>query len=57
MRINDNNKKNNYISNNNSLYNTQSTFYKSNEKQNLRKSYFSPEKIQMNNYNKNIYFY
>ena len=57
MRINDNNKKNNYISNNNSLYNTQSTFYKSNEKQNLRKSYFSPEKIQINNYNKNIYFY
>ena len=57
MRINDNNMKNNYISNNNSLYNTQSTFYKSNEKQNLRKRYLSPEKIQMNNYNKTIYFY
>ena len=56
-KYNNYNKHNNYLSDRNSLYNTQSTFYKSNEKQNLRKSYFSPEKIQMNNNNKNIYFY
>jgi chromosome segregation ATPase len=43
------NTKNNYLSNSNSLYNTQSTFYKSSEKQNLRKRIFTPEKIKINN--------
>ena len=49
--------KNNYLSNNNSLYNTQSTFYKSNEKENFKKGIFSPEKNVMNNYNNKTYFY
>lgn len=55
--INDNNKKDNYISNNNSLYNTQSTFYKSNEKQNIRKYIFTPEKNNVNTYERKTYFY
>ena len=55
--INEYNIKNNYLSNSNSMYNTQSTFYKSSEKQNLRKRIFTPEKINMNNYNQKTYFY
>ena len=55
--INEYNIKNNYLSNSNSMYNTQSTFYKSSEKQNLRKRIFTPEKIKMNNYNQKTYFY
>ena len=51
------NKSNKINNNNNSLYNTQSTFYKSNEKQKQRMYYFTPEKIHINNNNKNIYFY
>ena len=47
--VNEYNIKNNYLSNSNSMYNTQSTFYKSSEKQNLRKRIFTPEKINMNN--------
>ena len=64
-KININNNKNEFKvnSNNNSLYNTQSTFYKSNEKNILQKSFFSPEKKDIHNYNfdynynDNIYFY
>ena len=37
--------------------NTQSTFYKSNKKRNVKKSFFTPEKIKINNSNKNIKFY
>ncbi len=55
--INEYNIKNNYLSKSNSMYNTQSTFYKSSEKQNLRKRIFTPEKINMNNYNQKTYFY
>ena len=55
--VNEYNIKNNYLSNSNSMYNTQSTFYKSSEKQNLRKRIFTPEKIKMNNYNQKTYFY
>ena len=55
--VNEYNIKNNYLSNSNSMYNTQSTFYKSSEKQNLRKRIFTPEKINMNNYNQKTYFY
>ena len=55
--INEYNIKNNYLSNSNSMYNTQSTFYKSSEKKNLRKRIFTPEKINMNNYNQKTYFY
>ena len=55
--INEYNIKNNYLSNSNSMYNTQSTFYKSSEKQNLRKRIFTPEKINMNKYNQKTYFY
>ena len=55
--INEYNINNNYLSNSNSMYNTQSTFYKSSEKQNLRKRIFTPEKINMNNYNQKTYFY
>ena len=51
------NRNNNYSSNNNSLHNTQSTFYKSNEKQNLMKGIFPTEKMYLNNYNNNINFY
>ena len=51
------NTKNNYLSNSNSLYNTQSTFYKSSEKHNLRKRIFTPEKIKINNYNQRTYYY
>ena len=54
---NDDIKKDNYISNNNSLYNTQSTFYKSNEKQNIRKYIFTPEKNNVNTYERKTYFY
>ena len=56
-RINEYNIKNNYLSNSNSMYNTQSTFYKSSEKQNLRKRIFTPDKINMNNYKQKTYFY
>ena len=55
--INEFNIKNNYLSNSNSMYNTQSTFYKSSEKQNLRKRIFTPDKINMNNYKQKTYFY
>lgn len=55
--VNEYNIKNNYLSNSNSMYNTQSTFYKSSEKQNLRKRIFTPEKTNMNNYNQKTYFY
>ena len=51
------NKKNSFNSNRNSLYNTQSTFYKSNEKQQQRTYFYSPDKIQNDNYDKKIYFY
>ena len=51
------NKKNKYYSNSNSLFNTQSTFYKSNEKQNQRAYYYTPEKMHINSNNKKIYFY
>lgn len=51
------NKKNKYYSNSNSLFNTQSTFYKSNEKQQQRTYHFTPEKIHINSNNKKIYFY
>ena len=37
--------------------NTQSTFYKSNKKRNVKKSFFTPEKIKINNSNKNLKFY
>ena len=57
LNVNEYNIKNNYLSNSNSMYNTQSTFYKSSEKQNLRKRIFTPEKINMNNYNQKTYFY
>ena len=51
------NKKNNYLSNSNSLYNTASTFYQSGEKQNLIKSYFTPpETILMNDYTNKMYY-
>jgi hypothetical protein len=55
--VNEYNIKNNYLSNSNSMYNTQSTFYKSSEKQNLRKRIFTPEKIKINNYNQRTYYY
>ena len=51
------NKKNKYYSNSNSLFNTQSTFYKSNEKQNQRAYNYTPEKMHINSNNKKIYFY
>ena len=51
------NKKDSFNSNRNSLYNTQSTFYKSNEKQQQRTYFYSPDKIQNDNYDKKIYFY
>ena len=51
------NKKNKYYSNSNSLFNTQSTFYKSNEKKNQRAYYYTPEKMHINSNNKKIYFY
>ena len=51
------NKKNNYLSNSNSLYNTASTFYQSSEKHNLIKSYFTPpETILMNDYTNKMYY-
>ena len=51
------NKKNNYLSNSNSLYNTASTFYQSGEKHNLIKSYFTPpETILMNDYTNKMYY-
>jgi hypothetical protein len=37
-------------SDDNTLMNTQSTYYKSNEKRNLRKNIFTPEKIKLNTY-------
>ena len=37
-------------SDDNTLMNTQSTYYKSNEKRNLRKKVFTPEKIRLNTY-------
>ena len=51
------NKKDSFNSNRNSLYNTQSTFYKSNEKQQQRTYFYPPDKIQNDNYDKKIYFY
>ena len=49
----------NYSSSNdeNILGNTQSTYYKTNEKRKLRKNIFTPEKIKINNYNKKLNFY
>ena len=44
------NKDINYLSDRNSLYNTQSTFYKSNEKQYFKNKFFSPQKNQMTYY-------
>ena len=40
-------------SDDNILMNTQSTYYKTNEKRNVRKNIFTPEKIKVNSYYKN----
>jgi len=37
--------------------NTQSTFYKSQEKRNLKKNFFTPEKVRINGCNKNLNIY
>ena len=37
--------------------NTQSTFYKSQEKRNLKKNFFTPEKMRISGYNKNLNIY
>lgn len=37
--------------------NTQSTFYKSQEKRNLKKNFFTPEKIRINGYNQKLNIY
>ena len=50
-------KNNNYLSDRNSLYNTQSTFYKSNEKPYFKNKFFSPQKNQMTYYYDRTYLY
>ena len=50
-------KNSNYLSDRNSLYNTQSTFYKSNEKPYFKNKFFSPQKNQMTYYYDRTYLY
>jgi len=51
------NKDINYLSDRNSLYNTQSTFYKSKEKPYFKNKFFSPQKNQMTYYYDKTYLY
>ena len=37
--------------------NTQSTFYKTNEKRKIKKSFYTPEKMKVNSFSKKLFFY
>ena len=50
-KLENSNSKDDYV-----LRNTQSTFDKTNEKGNLRKCFFTPEKMKINSYNKKLYY-